>query len=199
MFTGIVTDIGTIKKLTPAGDWRAEIACAYDAASIALGASIMCAGVCLTVVARGAEDKGAWFAVEVSEETRRATTLSAWRAGQRLNLERSLKVGDEIGGHIVLGHVDGVGEIKSIAPENESLRFRFGAPDALMPMIAEKGSIAIDGVSLTVNAAGASWFEVNIIPHTRAVTTFGAAKEGDRVNIEVDVLARYVARQRGRA
>lgn len=199
MFTGIVTDVGTIRKLTPAGDWRAEIACAYDASTIAVGASIMCAGVCLTTVARGADGAGAWFAVEVSEETRRATTLSLWRAGQRINLERSLKVGDELGGHIVLGHVDGVGEIKSIAPENDSLRFRIGAPDALNALIAEKGSIAVDGVSLTVNAVGASWFEVNIIPHTRAVTTFGAAKAGDRVNLEVDVLARYVARQRGRS
>ncbi len=198
MFTGIVTDLGTIKKLTPAGDWRAEIATQYDPATIALGASMMCAGVCLTVVARGSEGEGAWFAVEISEETRRATTLSLWRVGQRVNLERSLRVGDEIGGHIVLGHVDGVGDIKSIAPENDSLRFRFGAPDMLMPMIAEKGSIAIDGVSLTVNAVGPAWFDVNIIPHTRGATTFGAAKEGDRVNIEVDVLSRYVARQRGR-
>jgi len=158
----------------------------------------MCAGVCLTVVARGSEGEGAWFAVEVSEETRRATTLSNWRIGQRVNLERSLKVGDEIGGHIVLGHVDGVGDIKSIAPENSSLRFRFGTPDMLLPMIAEKGSIALDGVSLTVNAVGASCFDVNIIPHTRNMTTFGAAREGDPVNIEVDVLARYVARQRVR-
>jgi riboflavin synthase len=194
MFTGIVTDVGRIRALTPAGDWRCEIACASNPSTIALGASIMCAGVCLTVVARGAEGDGAWFAVEVSEATRRATTLSAWKIGGRVNLERSLRVGDELGGHIVLGHVDGVGEVRSISPENQSLSFRFGAPEALSPMIAEKGSIAIDGVSLTVNAVGPNWFDVNIIPHTRELTTFGAAKEGDRVNLEVDVLARYVAR-----
>jgi riboflavin synthase len=198
MFTGIVTDIGTIRALAPDGDWRCEIACRYDPATIDIGASVLCAGVCLTVVARGAEADCGWFAVEVSEETRRATTLSGWRAGVGINLERSLRVGDELGGHIVLGHVDGVGEIHEISPENESLRFRFGAPEKLSPMIAEKGSIAIDGVSLTVNGVGANWFDVNIIPHTRKLTTFGARKEGDQVNLEVDVLARYVARLRGR-
>jgi riboflavin synthase len=199
MFTGIVTDIGTIGKLARDGDWRCEIACRYDPGTIDIGASILCAGVCLTVVARGADGDCGWFAVEVSEETRRATTLSGWRAGDKINLERSLRVGDELGGHIVLGHVDGVGEIREVSPENESLRFRFGAPEKLMPMIAEKGSIAIDGVSLTVNGVGASWFDVNIIPHTRKLTTFGARKEGDQVNLEIDVLARYVARLRGHA
>jgi riboflavin synthase len=199
MFTGIVTDIGTIRALARDGDWRCEIACRYDPGTIDIGASMLCAGVCLTVVARGADADSGWFAVEVSEETRRATTLCGWRTGVTVNLERSLRVGDELGGHIVLGHVDGVGEIRGVTPENESLRFRFGAPERLMPMIAEKGSVAIDGVSLTVNGVGANWFEANIIPHTRKLTTFGARTEGDLVNLEVDVLARYVSRLRAGA
>lgn len=199
MFTGIVTDIGRIKSLARKGDWRCEIASHYDAKTIDLGASILCSGVCLTVVARGDEADGAWFAVDVSEETRRATNLSNWNVGSAINLERSLKVGEEIGGHIVLGHVDGTGKIESIAPENASIRYRFSAPARLMPMIAEKGSIAVDGVSLTVNAVGGDWFEVNIIPHTQKLTTFGERKAGDLVNLEIDVLARYVARLRGTA
>lgn len=196
MFTGIVTDVGLIRSVSKPNDWRLEIETAYDPSSIDIGASIICSGACLTVVARGVSGNTHWFAVDVSEETRRATTLGSWQAGTPVNLERSLKVGDELGGHIVLGHVDGVGEIVSISPENGSLRYRFWAPKALMSQIAQKGSIAVDGVSLTVNAIGGDWFEVNIIPHTRRATTFGSLKTGDKVNLEVDVLARYVARAR---
>ncbi len=198
MFTGIVTDIGKVRSLSRAGDWRFEIASRFDPTTIDLGASILCSGVCLTVVSRGAAGDGGWFAVDASAETRRVTTLGDWTEGTPVNLERSLKVGEEIGGHIVLGHVDGVGDVRSVTPENDSLRFRFGMPEKLAPMVAEKGSIAVDGVSLTVNAVGNDWFEVNIIPHTRKLTTFGDAKAGTKVNLEVDVLARYVARMRSR-
>ena len=196
MFTGIVTDMGRVKALEKRGDWRIEIETAYDADTIDIGASIICSGACLTVVARGTAGNRHWFAVDVSEETRRVTTIGDWVQGSRINLERSLKVGDELGGHIVLGHVDGVGAVESIAPENESLRYRFKAPKELMAQIASKGSIAVDGVSLTVNAVGNDWFEVNIIPHTRTVTTFGVLQPGSKVNLEIDVLARYVARAR---
>jgi riboflavin synthase len=196
MFTGIVTDVGHVRSLEKKGDWRVEIETAYDPETIDIGASIICSGACLTVVARGMAGNQHWFAVDVSEETRRASTLGGWKAGQPVNLERSLKVGDELGGHIVLGHVDGVGEVIGITPENDSLRYRFALPRALAVQIASKGSITVDGVSLTVNAIGSDWFEVNIIPHTRKVTTFGTLKVGDEVNLEVDVLARYVARAR---
>lgn len=196
MFTGIVTDVGQVRSIVRKADWRCEIASRYDAGSIDIGASISCAGVCLTVVSRGEAPNGSWFAVEVSEETRRATTIADWQEGQAVNLERSLKVGEEIGGHIVLGHVDAVGTVKGILPENGSLKYRFEMPARLAPMIAEKGSIAVDGVSLTVNAVGPDWFEVNLVPHTLKVTTFGTRVAGERVNIEVDVLARYVARIR---
>jgi riboflavin synthase len=196
MFTGIVTDVGHVKALEKHGDWRVEIETAYDAATIDIGASIICSGACLTVVARGASSNKHWFAVDVSEETRRVTTLGEWQKGTPINLERSLKVGDELGGHIVLGHVDGVGTVQSVTPENDSLRYRFSAPKSLIGQIAPKGSIAVDGVSLTVNAVGPDWFEVNIIPHTRQVTTFSELKPGSKVNLEVDVLARYVARAR---
>jgi riboflavin synthase len=199
MFTGIVTDIGEVKALSRQGDWRCEIASHFDPKMIDLGASILCSGVCLSVVACAAEGGGARLAVDISEETRRASALGAWGVGTRLNLERSLRVGDELGGHIVLGHVDGVGAVRVITPENTSLLYRFGAPERLMPMIAEKGSIAVDGVSLTVNAVGEDWFEVNIIPHTRKLTTFATSTIGDPVNLEVDVLARYVARMMGTA
>jgi riboflavin synthase len=196
MFTGIVTDVGRVKALEKRGDWRVEIETGYDPVTIDIGASIICSGACLTVVARGAAGNKHWFAVDVSEETRRVTTLGEWNPGSPINLERSLKVGDELGGHIVLGHVDGVGTVASVTPENDSLRYRLTAPKSLMTQIAPKGSIAVDGVSLTVNAVGPNWFEVNIIPHTQQVTTFGELKPGSKVNLEVDVLARYVARAR---
>ena len=196
MFTGIVTDVGRVKALEKRGDWRVEIETAYDASTIDIGASIICSGACLTVVARGTQGNNHWFAVDVSDETRRVTTLGSWQLGSPVNLERSLKVGDELGGHIVLGHVDGVGTVESVVPENDSLRYRFKVPKQLMAQIASKGSIAVDGVSLTVNAIGPDWFEVNIIPHTREVTTFGTLAAGSKVNLEVDVLARYVARAR---
>lgn len=196
MFTGIVTDVGTIRSIEKRGDTRIVIATRYDTATIELGASIACSGICLTVVDKGDD----WFAVDVSAETLSCTTLGGWTPGTPVNLERALKVGDELGGHIVSGHVDGVAEIVSILPEGDSRRFRFRLPRALARFIAPKGSVALDGVSVTVNeviddgAGDHSLFGINVIPHTRDNTTFGAAKVGDRVNVEVDVLARYVAR-----
>lgn len=194
MFTGIITDVGTVKSVEKSGDTRFVLATAYDAASIETGASIACAGACLTVVDKGTNGGGSWFAVDASAETLSCTGLGDWTPGTRVNLERSLRVGDELGGHIVTGHVDGVAEIASIEPEGDSLRFRFAAPDNLGRFIAPKGSVALDGVSLTVNEVEGSGFGVNIIPHTRANTSFGEAAVGQRVNLEVDVLARYVAR-----
>ena len=200
MFTGIITDVGEIRSLEHAADWRVEIVTSYDPDTIDIGASIMCSGVCLTVVARGSDGNKGWFSADVSEETRRCTTAIDWVSGTKLNLERSLRVGDELGGHVVLGHVDGVGIIEAATPEEGSLRFRFRPPTELKAFIAQKGSISIDGVSLTVNDIGEDadgpWFEVNIIPHTQVVTTFGTKSAGDKVNLEIDVLARYVAQQR---
>lgn len=190
MFTGIVTDIGTVTAREARGDTRFRIRTAYDTASIAIGASIACSGVCLTVVQKG-ED---WFTVDVSAETLSRTGLGNWREGSRINLERSLRVGDELGGHIVSGHVDGVGEVTMMKPEGDSLRIEIRAPDALAAFIAEKGSITVDGVSLTVNSVEGARFGVNLIPHTQQVTTLGSLKAGDRVNLEIDTLARYVAR-----
>lgn len=190
MFTGIVTDIGTVTAREARGDTRFRIRTAYDTASIAIGASIACSGVCLTVVQKG-ED---WFTVDVSAETLSRTGLGHWREGSRINLERSLRVGDELGGHIVSGHVDGVGEVTMAKPEGDSLRIDIRAPDALAAFIAEKGSITVDGVSLTVNSVDGASFGVNLIPHTQQVTTLGNLKTGDRVNLEIDTLARYVAR-----
>lgn len=191
MFTGIVTDIGRVRAVnTESGDRHFEIETRFDMDDVALGASIACAGACLTVV-----DKGpGWFAVDVSAETLSRTTLGDWTVGSRMNLERSLKVGDELGGHIVLGHVDGVGTVASRGHAGDSLRLEFEAPAALARFIAEKGSITIDGVSLTVNAVDGRRFEVNIIPHTQRETTLGTLEAGARVNLEIDVLARYVAR-----
>lgn len=198
MFTGIITDVGEIRTVARAEDWRVEITTAYDPDTIDVGASIMCSGVCLTVVARGRDAGGAWFSADVSEETRRCSTASGWAAGTRLNLERSLRVGDELGGHVVLGHVDGVGTVEAVTPEKGSLKYRFRPPADLAYLIAHKGSVAIDGVSLTVNDVGkdtkGDWFEVNIIPHTQSVTTLGTLMAGSSVNLEADVLARYVAR-----
>ena len=191
MFTGIVTDIGRVEAVERRGDTRFEIATAYDTAEIALGASISCSGACLTVVAVGS---GA-FAVEASAETLACTTLGNWREGARINLERALRVGDELGGHIVSGHVDGVAETVSRRPEGDSMRFTFEVPEALAGFIASKGSVALDGVSLTVNEVDGAHFGVNIIPHTLAHTTLGGLEPGDTVNMEIDMLARYLARQ----
>ena len=194
MFTGIITDIGTITAIERRGDLRAVIATGYDMASVDLGASIACSGVCLTVVDKGPD----WFAVDVSGETVARTAQGQWGEGRRLNLERALRVGDELGGHIVTGHVDGIGEIVSIAPDGASLRLTIAADRALAPFLAPKGSVALDGVSLTVNgvaaAAGRVAFGVNIIPHTAAATTLAGAEPGLTLNIEIDVLARYLGR-----
>ena len=190
MFTGIITDVGRLREVAPKGLTRMVIGTAFDTAGIAIGASICCSGCCLTVVETGAD----WFAAEVSAETLSCTTLGSWRVGTPINLERALRAGDELGGHIVSGHVDGVGTVASAAPDNESLRLEFDAPAPLAKLIAAKGSVAIDGVSLTVNAVSGRRFGVNIIPHTRTATTLGALQAGDPVNLEIDMLARYVAR-----
>lgn len=193
MFTGIVTDIGRVRKVeATARDRRYEIETAFDVASIDMGASISHAGVCLTVVEKG----DGWFAVEVSEETLSKTTLGAWSEGGRINLERAARLGDELGGHIVSGHVDGVGRVVSVEPEGGSHRVVIAAPAPLHRHIAAKGSITLDGVSLTVNAVDGQSFGVNIIPHTWEATTLGALTPGDAVNLEIDMLARYLARWR---
>ena len=197
MFTGIITDVGRISRIDHAGDderdRRFVIGTSFDTTSIDIGASIACSGVCLTVIETGVE----WFAVQVSNETLGCTTLDQWETGTTVNLERALKVGDELGGHIVSGHVDGVGTVTGIRPEAESHRFNIAVPAGLGRMIAPKGSITVEGVSLTVNDVAGDTFGVNIIPHTLAVTTIGTLREGDRVNLEVDMLARYVARLLG--
>ena len=193
MFTGIVTDIGEIVSVTPggsAGDRRFVVRTKHDMKPIAIGASIACSGCCLTVIEKGADR----FTVEASGETLDKTHLGDWKAGARINLELSLKLGDELGGHLVYGHVDGIGRIVSTTPEGGSVRFVFEAPPALARFVAAKGSVAIDGISLTVNEVDGNRFGVNIISHTQAVTTLGQAKAGQRVNLEVDMLARYVAR-----
>ncbi len=194
MFTGIITALGTVRAISPIGegrDMRLVIEAPWpDTASIALGASIACSGCCLTAVELGPD----WFAADASAETLACTTMGTWKVGSRINLERSLKVGDELGGHIVSGHVDGVGHAVSATPENGSTRWQFRVPADLSRFIAEKGSVAIDGVSLTVNAVQGDTFGVNIIPHTASVTGFGTLAPGDAVHIEIDMLARYVAR-----
>ncbi|MBN07753.1 MAG: riboflavin synthase [Rhodospirillaceae bacterium] len=190
MFTGIITDVGSVRSVIKTGDWRFEFNTAYETAKIDLGASIACSGCCLTVVDRGP----GWFAAEVSAETMSKTICSTWEAGSLVNFERPLKAGDELGGHIVSGHVDGVGTITLIEPEGDSLRFQFKAPEELSPFIASKGSIAVNGVSLTVNEVSDAIFGVNIIPHTRENTTFRSFQVGALVNLEIDLLARYVAR-----
>lgn len=195
MFTGIITDIGEVISVEKRGDTRFLIATNYDPATIALGASIACSGCCLTAIEMSKLNDGrGTFLVEASAETLSKTTLAQWKVGTRINLERAVKVGDELGGHIVSGHVDGVGKIESIKPEGDSFRFRFSAPAAIARFIAAKGSVALDGTSLTVNEVEGTHFGVNIIPHTQAVTTWGHARAGDAVNIEIDMLARYVAR-----
>ncbi|MBX3488089.1 riboflavin synthase [Parvibaculum sp.] len=204
MFTGIVTDVGRVRALEKRSDARFVIGTAYDSSGIDIGASIACSGCCLTVVEKGRDAEGDWFAVDVSAESLDCTTLGTWTEGTRINLERALKAGDELGGHIVSGHVDGVARIVDIKPDGASQRFVFEAPEELGRFIAPKGSVTLDGTSLTVNEvedvapAGAkerrTRFDINIIPHTQAVTTWGMAKAGDPVNLEIDMLARYVAR-----
>ncbi len=194
MFTGIITDVGTVQLITKRGDTTVKIATVYDPAAIAIGASIACSGPCLTVIAKGGKEGDAWFSVEASAETLSKTTLGGWAVGSRVNLERSLKVGEEIGGHIVSGHVDGVGDVVSVTPEGDSMRYKIRAPKQLAKFIAAKGSIALDGTSLTVNEVDGNTFGVNIIPHTAKVTTWGDVKAGDKINIEIDMLARYLAR-----
>ncbi|NDW00721.1 riboflavin synthase [Salipiger sp. PrR002] len=190
MFTGIVTDMGEIRALEQAGDLTARIGTSYDTAGIEIGASIACDGVCLTVVTLG-ED---WFDVQISAETLSKTNLGTWQQGKRVNLERALKVGDELGGHIVSGHVDGLAEVVSIQDEGDSTRVQLRAPDELAKFIAPKGSVALNGTSLTVNEVQGSVFGINFIPHTKDVTTWGGVKLGDSVNLEIDTMARYVAR-----
>jgi riboflavin synthase len=193
MFTGIVTDLGTVRTVEPAGqgrDLRIVIATSWDTGGIELGASVACNGCCLTVVEKG---EGT-LAFNASAETLSKTTIGRWRPGTAVNLERSLRLGDELGGHLVQGHIDGVGTVAEAIPEGGSTRVRIRPPPHLMPFIAPKGSVAVDGVSLTVNDVDADAFGVNIIPHTASVTTFGRMKPGDPVNIEVDLVARYLAR-----
>lgn len=199
MFTGIVTDVGRIRSVERRGDTRFRIGTSYKAEGIETGASIACAGCCLTVVEKGHDESGDWFAVDVSAESLACTTLGTWAEGSRINLERALKAGDELGGHIVSGHVDGVARIVNIRPDGDSMRFVFEAPEGLGRFIAPKGSVTLNGTSLTVNEVEdvkpcGTRFGVNIIPHTQAVTTWGMAKAGDPVNLEIDMLARYVAR-----
>lgn len=198
MFTGIITDVGEIVAMEARGDTRFSIACNYDAASIDLGASICCSGVCLTVVSHETRGDRTVFDVDVSAETLRCTSLGDWAVGHPINLERSLKVGDELGGHIVTGHVDGIGRVAAHGKEGDSVRLDFAISPSLAPYLAQKGSIAIDGTSLTVNGvkddADASMFWVNIIPHTLEKTTLSKLDVGSVVNLEIDVMARYVAR-----
>jgi riboflavin synthase len=199
MFTGIVTAIGTIREVGERGDLRVVVTCPYDPAEIAVGASIACSGVCLTVVDRGGEPGDAWFATDVSDETLSRTVPRMWQEGRRLNLEPALKLGEELGGHIVTGHVDGIGEVVGVCPEGNSRRIGIAVARELAPYLAAKGSITVDGVSLTVNevadqADGSCHFALNIIPHTAQVTTLGALRPGDKVNLEIDVLARYLQR-----
>ncbi|MEG3124981.1 riboflavin synthase [Sphingomonas sp. GB1N7] len=204
MFTGIITDVGTIDRVEALADTRVVVRSSYDPATIDLGASISCSGVCLTVIDKGSFGgtgaKGHWFAVDVSGETISRTAQGQWSAGRRLNLERAMKLGDELGGHIVTGHVDGIGEIASVLEEGGSKRIRITAGPDIAPFVAAKGSITLDGVSLTVNevedGADTVTIGVNIIPHTAAVTTIGALSVGDPINIEIDVLARYLGRMR---
>ncbi|MEP6067978.1 MAG: riboflavin synthase [Paracoccaceae bacterium] len=190
MFTGIVTDVGTIAALHQEGDLRARIKTSYDTAKVDLGASIASDGVCLTVVELGPD----WYDVQISAETITKTNIASWTEGKRVNLERALRVGDELGGHIVSGHVDGVADVVSIVDEGDSTRVQLRAPEALAKFIAPKGSVALNGTSLTVNDVKGQIFGINFIPHTKLVTTWGDVRLGDQVNLEIDTLARYVAR-----
>ena len=196
MFTGIVTDIGEVVAVEPRAEGlaRLRIACGYDPDTIDIGASIACSGVCLTVVGRGRDGSRGWFAVDAAAETLRVTTIGGWRRGTRVNLERALRIGDELGGHIVAGHADGLAQVLRREDLTDMARFTFRAPAELARFIAPKGSVALDGVSLTVNEAVEDTFSVLIIPHTLEVTTLAALAVGDRVNLEVDLMARYAAR-----
>jgi riboflavin synthase len=195
MFTGIVTDIGEVLETERRGDLRARIGTGYDVGGIDIGASIACDGVCLTVIALGSAPRG-WFDVEISAESLSKTNLDTWVPGKRINLERALKVGDELGGHIVSGHIDGIAEVIRVTPEGDSKRVTLRAPHALAGFIAPKGSVALNGTSLTVNEVEGVEFGINFIPHTQKATTWGTVAVGDRVNLEVDTMARYVARLR---
>lgn len=202
MFTGIISDIGRLRRIVPGTDTRLEIETTFDPDGIAMGASIACSGICLTVIEKGRDAGHAWFAVQASQETLARTTLGSWRTDHRINLERALKAGDELGGHLVSGHVDGVGEILSrtaVGGGKGSTEFVLRAPAPLMPFIAAKGSIALDGVSLTVNTVESDRFSINLIPHSLQETTFGQAQAGQPINLEIDMLARYVARILGKA
>lgn len=190
MFTGIVTDLGQVRHIVPGGTTRFEMETAFDTSMVDIGASIACNGACMTVIEKGPR----WFAFEASSESLAKTTMANWQVGQRINLERSMKIGDELGGHLVSGHVDGVGSVLDIAPDGEAFRFVFRLPVALAKYVAIKGSIAVDGVSLTVNDVEDDRFSVTVIPHTAKVTSLGTLQVGDAVNLEVDLLARYVAR-----
>jgi len=194
MFTGIVSDVGQVREVISGGDRRFRIATSFDLDDVAIGASIACAGVCFSVTEKGPD----WFGVSASAETLARTSAGEWRVGTRVNLERSLKSGDEMGGHIVMGHVDAVAEIVERRPEGDSLRFTFEVPSGYETALASKGSVALDGVSLTVNEVRGPRFGVNIIPITQEKTTFGTAQVGDKVNLEIDVIARYIARILGR-
>ena len=196
MFTGIVTDVGEVIAVAPRGDGlsRVSIGCGYKRASLIEGVSIACAGICLTVVGAGEEDGRAWFDVDAAAETLRLTTAAQWQRGTNVNLERPLKIGDELGGHMVAGHVDGIAILTKREDLTESARMTLAAPTELMRFIAPKGSVALDGTSLTVNTVDGARFSVLLIPHTMEVTTWGARRAGDRLNLEVDLMARYVAR-----
>ena len=203
MFTGIITDIGTIRSREDRGDTRLVIGTAYDIGTVDLGASIACSGACLTVVDKGADADGHWFAIDASAETLARTAPGMWDAGRRLNLERALKIGDALGGHIVTGHVDDIGRIVSVEPVGDSVTVTVAAPASLAPHIAPKGSITVDGVSLTVNEVadqpdGEAHFTLYIIPHTQEMTTLDEAAAGRAVNLEIDILARYLARMQAR-
>ncbi len=203
MFTGIVTDMGRIRAVTKTSQGegegrRFEIETALDVADIDIGGSVAHAGACMTVVEKGQDGDQGWYAIEVSAESLSKTTLGDWDVGSRINLERAMRLGDELGGHIVSGHVDGVGEVVSRTPDGDSVRFVFSAPEELAKYLAPKGSITVDGVSLTVNEVEGAQFGINVIPHTQEVTTIGALQAGDHVNLEIDMLARYVARLLGK-
>ncbi len=194
MFTGIISDLGSVRAIRRGGDTRFEFNTGYATGDLAIGASVACSGACLTVTEKGP----GWFAVDASAETLEKTTLGDWREGTPVNFERALKLADELGGHLVSGHVDGVAQIAGRRADGDSLRYEFEAPADLMALIAPKGSVALDGVSLTVNEVAGNRFGVNIIPHTQQATTFGGSQTGDRVNLEIDLLARYVARILGK-
>lgn len=194
MFTGIITDVGKVRAVESGGDTRLEISTSYDADSIDIGASIACSGVCLTVVSKGKDGDGSWFCVDVSAETLQCTSLSTWAIGTEINLERSLRVGDELGGHIVSGHVDDTAKVVNLEDEGDSTRVVFECSKDLLKFVAPKGSVTIEGVSLTVNEVDDNTFDVNLIPHTKSMTTLGGLSTGQPVNMEIDILARYVAR-----